>query len=149
MVIPVTGISTFTPELASLIEAALTTVVRRKLGTKTDGSTLRANSHLGHELGLISDIETITRDETTVTVETTGPHGFHVADTVEIRGVTSPGYGGVFKVTAVTDDTFTYTVSGSPTTPAVLAVGTAKAAVISPFDETTRDVTLSLSLIHI
>ena len=143
MVIPVTGISTFTPELASLIEAALTTVVRRKLGTKTDGSTLRANSHLGHELGLISDIETITRDETTVTVETTGPHGFHVADTVEIRGVTSPGYGGVFKVTAVTDDTFTYTVSGSPTTPAVLAVGTAKAAVISPFDETTRDVTLS------
>ena len=143
MVIPVTGISTFTPELASLIEAALTTVVRRKLGTKTDGSTLRANSHLGHELGLISDIETITRDQTTVTVETTGPHGFHVADTVEIRGVTSPGYGGVFKVTAVTDDTFTYTVSGSPTTPAVLAVGIAKAAVISPFDETTRDVTLS------
>ena len=115
------------------------------------------------------------RSGTTATVETTGPHGIQAGEQVEISGVTTTGYDGVYEVhTALdfqiilesgtdsgtnylitedgdwivdeaaalvaTDDTFTITVSGSLTTPATVGVG--KVKLVSPFDNSTRDVTL-------
>ena len=191
MTVPVTGITSYTPTLASLFEAVLTTVIGRRLGTNSDGTTLlgsteikgttdhvagtlKRGNHLGHEPQLFSTVETITRSGTTATVETTGPHGVTAGEQVEISGVTTTGYDGVYEVqTALdhqiilesgtdsgtnylitedgdwivseaysdaTDDTFTIIVSGSLTTPAT--VGTGKVKLVSPFDNSTRDVTL-------
>ncbi len=190
LTVPVTGITSYTPALASLFEAVLTTVIGRRLGTNSDGTTLlgsteikgttdhvagtlKRGSHLGHEPQLFSTVESITRSGTTATVETTGPHGIQAGEQVEISGVTTTGYDGVYEVqTALdyqiilesgtdsgtnylitedgdwivseaysdaTDDTFTIIVSGSPTTPAT--VGAGKVKLISPFDNSTRDVT--------
>ena len=145
LTIPTGGVSTFTPQLASILEAAFSTLVGRRLGTATDGTTLRSRliGQKGHSIGLTHDIESITRSGSTATIETTGPHGYDVNDEIEVRGVTSTGYNGVYNVTAVTDDTLNITVSGSPTTPAIIAVGTATISSPSPFDGATRDVTLS------
>ena len=158
MTVPVTGITTETPALASLFEAVITTVVGRRLGTTSEGTTLlgsteikgtseydwgtlKRGSHLGHEPQLFSTVEAITRSGTTATVETTGPHGVIAGEQVEISGVPTTGYDGVYEVLAsATDDTFTITVSGSPTTPAT--VGGGKVKLVSPFDNSTRDVTL-------
>ena len=109
MTVPVTGITTETPTLASLFEAVITTVVGRRLGTNSDGTTLlgsteikgttdhvagtlKRGSHLGHEPQLFSTVEAITRSGTTATVETTGPHGAVAGEQVEISGVTSVPY---------------------------------------------------------
>jgi len=102
--------------------------------------TLKRGSHLGHEPQLFSTVESITRSGTTATVETTGPHGVTAGEQVEISGVTTTGYDGVYEVQTATDDTFTITVSGSPTSPATVGVG--KVKLLSPFDNSTRDVTL-------
>ena len=109
MTVPVTGITSETPTLASLFEAVITTVVGRRLGTNSDGTTLlgsteikgttdhvagtlKRGSHLGHEPQLFSTVEAITRSGTTATVETTGPHGAVAGEQVEISGVTSVPY---------------------------------------------------------
>jgi hypothetical protein len=109
--------------------------------TDHDAGTLKRGSHFAHEPQLFSTVESITRASTTATVETTGPHGVEVGEQVEISGVTTAGYDGVYEVLATaTDDTFTITVSGSLTTPATVGVG--KVKLVSPFDNSTRDVTL-------
>ncbi len=109
MTVPITGITSYTPALASLFEAVLTTVVGRRLGTNSDGTTLlgsteikgtseydwgtlKRGSHLGHEPQLFSTIESITRTGTTATVETKGPHGIQAGELVEISDVSSRPY---------------------------------------------------------
>lgn len=156
MTTPITGVTTETPTLASLFEAVITTVIGRRLGTLSDGTTLlgsteikgttdhvagtlKRGSHLGHEPQLFSTVESITRSGTTATVETTGPHGVEAGEQVEISGVTTTGYDGVYEVLTKTDDKFTITVSGSLATPATVGIG--KVKLISPFDNSTRDVT--------
>jgi len=156
MTTPITGVTTETPTLASLFEAVITTVIGRRLGTLSDGTTLlgsteikgttdhvagtlKRGSHLGHEPQLFSTVESITRSGTTATVETTGPHGAEAGEQVEISGVTTTGYDGVYEVLTKTDDKFTITVSGSLATPATVGIG--KVKLISPFDNSTRDVT--------
>ena len=131
MTVPVTGITTETPALASLFEAVLTTVVGRRLGTTSDGTTLlgeteikgtseydwgtlKRGSHLGHEPQLFSTIESITRSGTTATVETTGPHGIQAGEQVEISGVTTTGYDGVYEVSSAFTST-TFTATGNTT----------------------------------
>ena len=185
-----------------------------------DWGTLKRGSHLGHEPQLFSTVESITRSGTTATVETTGPHGIQAGELVEISGVTTTGYDGVYEVssaftsttftatgnttkdsktvtnitttsinegallgvtgsgipadltrfesitqagssnngiitlshaatttasgvtltfTVVSQESFTITVSGSLTTPATVGVG--KVKLVSPFDNSTRDVT--------
>ena len=100
MTVPVSGITTGTPELASLFEAVLTTVIGRRLGTADDGTTLlgeiemkgttdhgtgtlKRGYHIGHKTPLSSTVESITRTSTTATVETTGPHGVETGEQVE------------------------------------------------------------------
>jgi hypothetical protein len=116
------------------------TVIRGTTDQKTS-STLKRGYHLGHKTPLTSIIESITRSSTTATVETTGPHGVEAGEVVEISGVSTTGYNGVHEVVSAADDTFTFTVSNSLATPAVLGTN-ASVLLISPFDTSTRDVTL-------
>src|SRR5439155_23706377 len=56
---------------------------------------------------------------TTVTVTTSAPHGFTSGDTVQVQGVSVPGYNGTFNNISVTDaTTFTYTAASGLATPA-------------------------------
>ena len=104
--------------------------------------TLKRGSHLGHEPQLFSTIESITRSGTTATVETTGPHGIQAGEQAEISGVDTDGYNGVYEVVSATDDTFTVTVPNTLTSPATVVAGVGKVKLVSPFDNSTRDVTL-------
>ncbi len=56
-----------------------------------------------------SNISTATESGTTVTITTTGVHGFTQFEQVVIAGVGVNGYNGSFKITSVTSTTFTYT----------------------------------------
>lgn len=62
-------------------------------------------------------VESITRSSSTATVSMEG-HGFNTDDYVLIVGAEQPEYNGVFQVTRVDDDEFTYSVSNAPKTPA-------------------------------
>jgi hypothetical protein len=62
-------------------------------------------------------IQSITRVSTTATV-TKKNHGFTDGQTVTIVGAAQTEYNGAITVGGATADTFTYTVSGSPATPA-------------------------------
>lgn len=63
------------------------------------------------------DSVTITRVTTTATVAHTA-HGLVTGDRVTIRGANQQEYNGIFTVTVTTANAYTYTVSGSPATPA-------------------------------
>ena len=141
---PVTGISSDTPTLASLFEAALHTIVGRRLGTADDGTTKRTDPLTGHKIGIRVDIKGITRTSTTATVTTINPHGIENGDFVQITGVDTDGYNGSYEVSGVTTETFNITVSSnSLTTPAVIGEDGAKVLLVSPFDTSTRDLTMS------
>ena len=60
----------------------------------------------------------ITRSGTTATVTTASAHDFVSNDWVTVSGATETDYNGSVFVTVVNSTTFTYTVSGSPATPA-------------------------------
>ena len=187
LTVPVSGILTDTPELASLFEAVLTSVIGMRLGTESDGTTLLGSTEIKgttnhahgtlkrgysttHQIGLTSVLETITRVGTTATVETTGPHGIEAGEQVEISGVTTAGYNGVYEIQtdqiqlesdqleSVTDflitedgaritseeysaDKIKITVPSNLSTPATIG-SNGRAKLISPFDNSTRDVTL-------
>lgn len=70
----------------------------------------------------VKTISGITRTTTTATATSTA-HGYLVADTVVVTGAAQNEYNGTKKITAVTADTFSYTVTGTPATPATLATG--------------------------
>jgi hypothetical protein len=79
----------------------------------TTGAPLTLDFTLGTDVAVSS----ITRSSTTATVTATA-HGFTTGDQVNIRGANETDYNGDFIVTVTDANTFTYTVSGSPTTPA-------------------------------
>ena len=56
-----------------------------------------------------SNISTATESGSTVTITTTGVHGFYLFGNVTIAGVGVSGYDGTFRITSVTSTTFTYT----------------------------------------
>ncbi|MBX9698303.1 MAG: hypothetical protein K2X74_02645, partial [Acetobacteraceae bacterium] len=60
----------------------------------------------------------ITRVGTVATASVTTPHGYAVGDTVTISGTNQTEYNGDQTVTGVTPTTFTFTVSGTPASPA-------------------------------
>lgn len=59
----------------------------------------------------------IERSVSTATV-THSTHGLATNDLVLIEGCTEPEYNGVFSITKIDDNSYSYTVSGSPATPA-------------------------------
>lgn len=160
MTTPITGITSVTPELASLFEAVLTTIVRRKMGTTDDGTSIasqvemkgtsylgtgtikRSNNMSGHEIGLVTAIESLTSSGTTATLNTEGAHGVQVGEEIQVMGVTTSGYDGYHTVTAVpTEGSLQFTVANNLTTPA--AIGEKGQIVLTrAFDKDTRDLTV-------
>ena len=79
-------------------------------------------------LTLITDIDypgkhtysvtSITRSSTTATVTTSATNSLVTGQSVTIAGATQTQYNGTFTITVTGGTTFTYTVSGSPATPA-------------------------------
>ena len=84
--------------------------------TDTIGTT-GAPLTLDFTLGTDKTVTSITRASTTATVTATA-HGFTTGDQINIRGADQTDYNGDFIVTVTDANTFTYTVSGSPATPA-------------------------------
>ena len=160
MTTPITGITSVTPELASLFEAVLTTVFRRKMGTDSDGTSIasqvemkgttylttgtlkRSNNMTGHEIGMVTSIESITRAGTTATLNSDGAHGVQVGEEIQVMGVTTSGYDGYHTVTAVpTEGSLQFTVSNSLTTPATIG-SKGQIVLTRAFDKDTRDLTV-------
>ena len=155
VVTPVTGITSDTPELASLFEAVLHTIVGRRLGTADDGTTLRSNALDAHKVGIRVDIQSITSpaNSTTATVITKDAHGLENGDFIQITGVDDVSgvvdnanvYDGSFEVSNVGTSTFNIdlgTGNNNTTSPAVIG-DNAQVLLVSPFDTSTRDVTMS------
>ena len=84
--------------------------------TDTVGTT-GAPLTLDFTLGTDKSVTSITRATATATVTCTA-HGFTSGDQVNIRGAAQTEYNGDFLVTVTDANTFTYTVSGTPATPA-------------------------------
>jgi hypothetical protein len=63
------------------------------------------------------DAVSITRSGSTATVAHTS-HGFETGDLVRVRGAVEQEYNGIFTVTVTGANEYTYTVSGTPATPA-------------------------------
>lgn len=63
-------------------------------------------------------VATLTRVTTTATATTTGSHGYSTADRVNIRGALESNWNGDFTITVTGATTFTYTIAGTPATPA-------------------------------
>lgn len=61
---------------------------------------------------------TITRSVSTATVTTSTPHKYLSGMSIEIDGADQTDYNGTFSISVTGTNTFTYTVSGTPDTPA-------------------------------
>lgn len=72
-----------------------------------------------------TQLVSMTSAGTTATATTNTPHGFLTGDTVVISGASQPPYNGAFVVTVTGASTFTYTLSGATSTPAVCVNGCA------------------------
>lgn len=70
------------------------------------------NGYNTHSTGV-----SITRSGATATVTRTA-HGYRTGHIIQISGATETDYNGVFRITVTGANTFTYTVPGTPTTPA-------------------------------
>lgn len=68
--------------------------------------------------GSTASVTSITRSGSTATVTTASAHGRSTGDYVTIAGATQSQYNGTFQITVTSGSTFTYTVSGTPATPA-------------------------------
>lgn len=68
--------------------------------------------------GTSKAITSITRSSTTATVTTTAAHGYATGNRITIAGADQAAYNGTFEITVTGGSTYTFTVSGSPTTPA-------------------------------
>ena len=116
MTTPITGITSVTPELASLL-TVLTTIVRRKMGTTDDGTTasqveMKGTTYLTTgtlkrsnnmtQIGMVTPIESNTNlvllqlnsqgpcvqvgEETVMGVTTSGYDGYHTVTPCQLRG---------------------------------------------------------------
>lgn len=77
---------------------------------------------LEHDLAVIPIIVTLTSSGTTATATVDDPgaseHGFITGNSVTISGANEANYNGTFSITKTSDTTFTYTMSGTATSPA-------------------------------
>jgi uncharacterized phiE125 gp8 family phage protein len=67
---------------------------------------------------IVLNVVSITRIDTVATVTIATPHYLSTGKTVTIAGAVEGDYNGDFVVTVTSETEFTYTVAGSPTTPA-------------------------------
>lgn len=114
--ISVTGtLSTFIPQFTQLTKNEITyeTQVGASIATKNQS------------------IVSITRIGGIATVVTNGEHELATPQSVTISGANETDYNGTFEITVIDSTTFTYTVPGSPTTPATgtIAVATDYASI--------------------
>jgi hypothetical protein len=79
--------------------------------------TTNAPLTLDAQLGTDKSVTSLTRSAGTATA-TSSAHGFSTGDQINIRGADQAAYNGDFIITVVDANSFTYPVSGSPTTPA-------------------------------
>jgi len=84
---------------------------------------------VGYGCGTALSISSLTLVGTTVTAVTETPHYFSDGDKPTIAGAEETEYNGQFPVTVVDDNTFTYEITGSPTTP---ATGTITSSISQP-----------------
>lgn len=68
--------------------------------------------------GVGATVSSITRSGSTATVTTSAPHTLVTGDNVTISGATQTEYNGTYTITVTGGSTFTYTVTGTPATPA-------------------------------
>ena len=80
--------------------------------------TLRERLVIEKNEPLTISIASVSRSGTTATATTAAPHGYATNDYVTIAGAVPTAYNGRVKITVTTTLAFTYSVSGSPTTPA-------------------------------
>lgn len=66
----------------------------------------------------VLSVSSLTRSSTTATAVTSTAHGLVTGDGVWMRGADQSAYNGYFTTTVTDSTTFTFTVSGSPATPA-------------------------------
>lgn len=81
----------------------------------TQGTTPRL---LHIELDTQQIVTSITRSSSTATVTTPQNHGWSNGDRINVRGANQSEYNGTFVISNVTANTFQYTVTGTPATPA-------------------------------
>lgn len=103
-----------------VIDPVTTTVTARDAGTGSVIQNARVLLYASDGTGPLpyqKSVTSITRSGSTATVTSTA-HGLVTNDYAIIEGADQSEYNGVFQITRLTDDTFTYTVSGTPVTPA-------------------------------
>lgn len=83
----------------------------------------------------------ITRAGSTATVALVD-HGYAIGDTVTVTGATEPEYNGEHVLTAVTDDSFSYAVTGTPATPATGTVMARQSVIYAPVSSNFESVTM-------
>jgi hypothetical protein len=135
--------------------AALALALQGSLTAYSQGSgtlqTATATASLGKEIelgkrniaassvgvGLASDAKsaTITRTSGTATVTCTS-HGYATGDKVIIRGANQAEYNGLHTITVSDGNTFTYDVTGTPTTPATGTITSTEASYVEDTDYT-------------
>lgn len=84
---------------------------------------------------------TITRSGSTATVSHTG-HGLATNDKVVIRGANEQEYNGIHTITFIDVNSYSYTVSGTPATPATGTI-TATFAILSGLTDVNGEITMS------
>lgn len=68
--------------------------------------------------GAAKTVSSIVRASTTATVTTAAAHGYATGQRITIAGADQADYNGTFEIVVTGATTFTFTVAGSPTTPA-------------------------------
>lgn len=124
-----TGKVTFTGTVSSVVP------ISTQIKSTSTGETYTTDAAITLILQSIS-VSTLTRSGTIATVTTATDHKISSGMSITIAGAVETDYNGTFVVTVTGPDTFEYTVSGSPTTP---ATGT----ITAEFDGEEVDVTSS------
>lgn len=109
------------PERMPLMGAVERPLVIRDLMavSPTDRTTIEYVEEIGFSAaGVTVSVSGITRSGSTATATTATAHGFETGEIVRIAGATQTEYNGDHRITVASSTTFTYAVSGSPTTPA-------------------------------
>lgn len=82
--------------------------------------------------GSAKTVSSITRSSSTATVTTAAAHGFSTYQRITIAGADQAAYNGTFEITVTGAATFTFTVTGSPASPATGSITAANLGIPAP-----------------